>query len=174
MVHETQGKQNQETPQSLASQIPCHIKAAIAASIRASNSPTEDDEKGAFHEEGGQWIISGDGKMIAVPAKPGPANPAVKGGAHMDPTKAVNPSLKDNITGLGGTWHVHPSGTISEENGTVRNTHIFVQPPSDRDFKETRLGINIVIGASDKKVYFYNRSGLIGKPVKLKEFLKGC
>jgi hypothetical protein len=52
--------------------------------------------------------------------------------------------------------------------------YLFVQPPSDRDFKEARLGINIVIGASDKKVYFYNRSGQIGKPVKLKEFLKGC
>jgi hypothetical protein len=107
LIHEPQGKQNQETPQSLAAQIPCHIRAAIAASIKASNSPTADDKKGGFHEEGGQWIITSDGKTVPVPAKPGPANPAVKDGAHIAPGDAVNPGLKDNITDLGGTWHTH-------------------------------------------------------------------
>jgi len=32
--------------------------------------------------------------------------------------------------------------------------------------------INIVVGAGDKKVYFYNSSGVIGKPMKLKDFMR--
>ena len=92
----------------------------------------------------------------------------------MDPANAVNPSLKDNITGLGGTWHVHPSGTLTQEKGNIRTTKSFNQPPSGRDIKEAGTGINIVVGAGNKKVYFYNGSGLIGEPMKLKDFLKGC
>ncbi len=87
---------------------------------------------------------------------------------------AVNPSLKDNIIDLGGTWHVHPSGEITQEKGNLRTTKNFKQPPSDTDIKEAGSGINIVVGAREKKVYFYNSSGVIGEPIKLKDFLKGC
>lgn len=174
MIHEPQGKQNQQTPQDLAAQIPCNIKAAIAASIKASHSPTADDKKGGFHEEGGQWIITADGKIISVPAKPGPANPEMKGGVHIQPSDAVNPGLKDNMTELGGTWHVHPSGEITQEKGNVRTTRSFDQPPSEKDIKEAGSGINIVVAAREKKVYFYNGSGMLGEPMKLKDFLKGC
>jgi hypothetical protein len=174
LIHEPQGKQTQETPQSLAAQIPCHVKNAIAASIKASNSPTADDKKGGFHEEGGQWIVTADGKIVPVPAKPGPANPKIEGGAHVVPSDAVNPSLKDNAVDLGGTWHVHPSGTLTEEKGNARNTKNFNQPPSAKDIKEAGSGMNIVVGARDKMMYFYNNSGLIAKPMKLKDFLKGC
>ena len=170
LIHESQGKQDQGTPQDLAAQIPCHVKAAISASIKASNSPTADDGKGGFHEEGGQWIITAGGQIIAVPAKPGPANPKIDGGAHMDPSDAVNPHLKDSLTGLGGTWHVHPSGTLLDKNVEKH----FTQPPSERDKKEAGFGMNVVIAAREKKVYFYNKSGMIGQPIKLKDFLKGC
>ncbi len=50
----------------------------------------------------------------------------------------------------------------------------FGQPPSDKDIKQAGLGINIVIGARDKKAYFYDNSGVIEKSMKLKDFLKGC
>jgi hypothetical protein len=92
----------------------------------------------------------------------------------VDPADAVDPTLKDNARDLGGTWHVHPSGTLTEEKGNVRTTHEFNQPPSEKDIKQAGSGINIVIGARDKKVYFYTGSGVIGKPMKLKHFLKGC
>jgi hypothetical protein len=174
LIHEPRGKQDQQTPKSLAAQIPCGFKAAIAASIKASNSPTADDKTGGFHEEGGQWIITADGKTIALPAKSGPANPAMDGGLHVHPTDAVNPSLKDNIRALGGTWHVHPSGTITKEVGNVRTTKRFHQPPSSKDVQEAGSGINAVFGAAEKRVYFYDISGIIGEPIKLKDFLKGC
>jgi hypothetical protein len=50
--------------------------------------------------------------------------------------------------------------------------HYWAQPPSAADKAAALPGqINIVFGAGDKKVYFYNRSGVIGKPMKLKDFL---
>src|SRR5262249_39060894 len=103
-IREPQGKQaaqDQQTPQTLAAQIPCHVKAAITGSIKASNSPTADDKKGGFHEEGGQWIITADGKTIPLPAKPGPANPSIEGGAHVVPSDAVDPSPKGKRFQLG-------------------------------------------------------------------------
>ena len=174
LIHEAQGKQCEQTPQSLTAQIPCHIKAAIEASIKASNSPTDDDKKGGFHEEGGQWILTPDGKTFPLPAKAGPANPAIDGRPHMDPADAIDSSAKSGKFDLGGTWHVHPSGTRTEENGNKRVTHFFKQPPSETDIKAAGSGINIVIGAGNKRVYFYDSSGVIGRPMKLKNFLKGC
>jgi hypothetical protein len=50
----------------------------------------------------------------------------------------------------------------------------FVQPPSDKDKKEAGFGINLVVAAREKKVYFYNNSTVIGQPIKLKDFLKRC
>jgi hypothetical protein len=111
---------------------------------------------------------------VSVPAKPGAANPAIKDGARIAPSNAVNPTLKDDMIDLGGTWHVHPSGEITSGKGNVRRTEFFKQPPSAKDIEEAGAGINIVITSNDKEVYFYNGSGVIGKPIKLKDFLKGC
>jgi hypothetical protein len=173
LIHEPQGQQDQPIPQSLATQIPCHVKAAIADSIKASNSPTSDDKKGGFHEEGGQWVIV-EGKTVPLPAKPGRANLAIEGGADVSPSDAIDPGAKSGNFALGGTWHVHPQGTVTEQEGNVRTTKTFSQPPSAKDLKEAGAGINIVIGAGSKKVYFYDSSGVIGHPMKLKDFLKGC
>jgi hypothetical protein len=35
--------------------VPPQVKTAIADSVNASNSPTADDKKGGYHEEGGIW-----------------------------------------------------------------------------------------------------------------------
>jgi hypothetical protein len=86
----------------------------------------------------------------------------------MDTANAVDPSVKNNWQSLDGNYHVHPSGSITDGNG---QTKFFVQGPSAKDIKEATGGINIVVGAGDKKVYFYNSSGNIGKPMKLKDFM---
>jgi hypothetical protein len=64
---------------------------------------------------------------------------------------------------------VHPSGlreATSEAKGCI-----FVQPPSAADISLAFFPINIVIGASDKTVYFYDAKGVTSK-MKWKDFLK--
>ncbi len=34
--------------------------------------------------------------------------------------------------------------------------------------------MNLVVAAREKKVYFYDGSGVIGHPMNLKDFLRGC
>ena len=136
--------------------------------VNASNGKTADDTRGGFHEEGGQWGTTTSGAVSVAPAVPGPANLNVVGGAHMDPAKAVDPSVKNNWQSLDGTYHVHPSGSITDANG---QRLFFAQGPSGKDISVAGGGINIVVGAGDKKVYFYNGSGVIGKPMKLKDFM---
>jgi len=74
-----------------------------------------------------------------------------------------------------GTWHVHPSGTETASTGDFTiQINGFRQPPSqDVDMPRANSGmINIVVGARDQKVYFYNQSGVIGKPLSLNDFMK--
>jgi hypothetical protein len=92
----------------------------------------------------------------------------------VDPADAVDPTAKSGKFALGGTWHVHPVGTLLENRGNTQVEHGFAQPPSDTDIKQAGTGINIVLAAREKKVYFYDSSGVIGHPMKLKDFLKGC
>jgi len=160
-----QQAQNQETPESLKDEIPGQVRLALATLILDSDSPTADDKQGGFHEEYavagknefGDWTISKD-----------------KPGAHANPDTdhIAQPSyqprdkaLADAIVDPRVFAHVHPSGTTA--------THAWVQPPSkDADIPNAAQGkINIVFGARDKKVYFYNTSGVIGEPMKLKHFV---
>lgn len=115
------------------------------------------------------WGTDTSGNAVPVPAVPGKvADPRVEN-AHIDVTNSANPSLKNNLASIAGKWHVHPSGSITDANGT----HFFVQSPSGRngDLGNATFPINIVVGAGDKKVYFYNSNGVIGKPMKLKDFM---
>jgi hypothetical protein len=165
LIHEPQGKQNQETPQSLAAQIPCDVRAAIARALNDSNGPTADDKKGGFHEEYGVAGRDASGKWVISRDKPGPyANPDTTD--HVSPSgKAADRSVAYSIVDPRVAFHVHPGGT------TARGK-TWVQPPSDKDKAAAIPGtINIVFGARDKTVYFYNSSGVIGKPMKLKDFL---
>jgi hypothetical protein len=136
----------------------------MATAIDDSNAPTADDKKGGFHEELGvagtdashNWVVSRD--------KPGPyANPDVAD--HVSPSgKPADQSIANSIVDPRVFFHVHPAGRTA--------THFWKQPPSPKDTSAAVPGkINIVFGAGDKKVYFYNRSGVIGKPMKLKDFL---
>lgn len=143
-------------------EVPQVVKDAIVSSVNASNAPTADDKKGGFHEEGGIWGTNASGKVIVSPAKPGPYSSPNDKTAHIDPGNAVNPSLNNSLVSVGGTWHVHPRGGGGQS---------FVQPPSAVDMRNAVAPINIVVGAGNKRVYFYDSSGVI-RQMSLKQFMK--
>lgn len=154
--------------QSLAVRVPQSVKDAIRASVNASNSPTPDDKMGGFHEEGGMWVTTTDKKLAVLPAVPGPyAKP--NEGSHIDPELSVIPMPSDKIASFDGSWHVHPRGGVIEDRKTKHNgvitetkiTEVFVQQPSPRDIAAAAAPINIIVGAQDETVYFYNSSGVV-------------
>lgn len=180
----TRGQQSPltPTPQSLAAKIPVNVKRAMLDSIIASNSPTADDKQGGFHEEGGMWVTTADGQIVAETAIPGKyAKPGVP--AHLRANDPANPLPAERIAGVGGVWHVHPCGEIvtrrvlpEKDEGdrriitTIVTTTYFGQPPSDGDIAAVQLPVNIEIGARSQVVYFYDRSGVTGT-MPLEEFL---
>lgn len=149
-------------------EVPTEVKQAIAMSIKASNSPTADDKKGGFHEEGGMWGQASDGSLIIMVAKPGPASPTCNNGAHLAIGDSQDPSLAGKLVSISGEWHVHPRGVHDLGNGQEQ---VFAQPPSAVDIQEALAPVDIVIGARDNTVYFYNQSGVTSTK-KLKEFLR--
>jgi hypothetical protein len=131
-------------------------------SIKASNSPTADDKKGGYHEEGGIWGTNSAGEVVVSPAKPGPYSKPGDTNAHIDPGNAKDPNLNYQMVSVDGTWHVHPRGGSDKT---------FVQPPSGVDKQNAVAPINIVIGAENKRVYFYNSTGVV-REMSLKDFMK--
>jgi hypothetical protein len=157
-----------QTAQDLAAQVPPEVKNAIMNSVNASDAPSADDKTGGFHEEGGLWGTTANGSQVPVPALPGPASdPAVDSNAHIFTVNPANPALAGTVTEIQGQWHVHPSGSKTVDNKTFS----FNQSMSPGDKSNARFGINIVVGAGDRKVHFYNSSGLIGKAMNLKDFM---
>jgi RHS repeat-associated protein len=154
-----------------AAQIPANVKEEMQTSVNDSNSPDTkrggDDATGGYHEEGGDWVDD-KGRVAVVRWKPGKkADPGLEGGAQIVP----DPSVR--APGYEGNWHVHPRGTALDHHNNVRG---FGQPPSDGpgedlDRAKSLGGINIVIGARDKQVYFYNGVTVIGQ-ISLKNFMK--
>ena len=165
LLHEPQGKENQQTPQGLVGQIPAEVRTEMARAIHDSNTPTADDKKGGFHEEFGVAGLDASGKWVVSRDKSGPyANPDVAD--HVSPSgKPVDPNIAYSIVDPRVFFHVHPDGKTEK--------HKWNQPPSDIDKKAAIPGhINIVFSARENRVYFYDRSGIIGKPMKLKDFLR--
>jgi RHS repeat-associated protein len=155
------------------------VRQEIGTAVDRSNQPTTDDPKGGFHEDGGIWGTLASGQEKVINAQPGAySDPKVPGGsATVDPTNPANKSEVGVLAGVGGTFHVHPKGEITETSsssspgviigGTITTkTFNFVQPPSATDISNAqKLGTryNIVLGARDKKVYLYNGTGTIAK-----------
>jgi hypothetical protein len=177
-------KQAPEPPtvQSLLAKIPPNVKQAILDSLKASYRPTTDDKQGGFHEEGGIWVTTTNGDVVAEPARPGkyakPGDPA-----HMQVNQPASSLPAAPIAAVDGTWHVHPGGEIvdrrvlrTREEGdrkittVITTTTYYGQSPSEGDMTAAHLPINIVVGARSRLVYFYNRSGVIGA-MPLEEFL---
>ena len=149
--------------------VPTEVKQAMIASISASNMPAGGDTKGGFHEEGGMWGVTTDGKLVILASKSGPTSVKCGDGAHLLIGDFVQPELSANLATILGEWHVHPEGIREATTGAPGC--VFVQPPSAADIREAACPINIVIGASDKTVYFYGLTGTASK-TKLKEFLR--
>jgi hypothetical protein len=156
------GKRDQISRQSKLYQVPSAAKAAIMNALNASNSPTADDKKGGFHEESVKWGTDASGNVVVSPSVPGAyAPPGTNPNTNFTP---ANPATDQNLSTVDGFAHIHPKG------GDDRS---FVQGPSAAGLKFAgqSSAINLVVGAADKKVYFFNGDGVIGKPMKLKDFM---
>ncbi|PYT01395.1 MAG: hypothetical protein DMF63_00670 [Acidobacteria bacterium] len=158
------------------------------SAVNRSNSPTSDDLKGGFHEEGGS-VLGGE----AIPAERGAVADALTDDvATMDPTATADPNQQAAVSqavadgSLDTTYHVHPSGqqytpapltaTVETKVGTVTGPREFNQGPSpkDRAFASgvnTKLGYHIVVAARDKQVHFYNAGGAFAT-MPLSSFVK--
>lgn len=153
--------QLRKTPQTPTQKdVPCEVRKAMMASVAASN-------KTGIHEEGGLWGTSLSGNLLISPAVPGPPWQQGQTSVSIDVTNAANPSLLQQIGSFSGSWHVHPRG-----NSRVQ----FNQFPSNTDKSNQNLAylpINIVLGAGDRQVYFYNSSGVINQ-MGFGAFMDGC
>jgi RHS repeat-associated protein len=163
-VKSVQNGNTAQPPASAVLQPNADVKGAISDAVKSSNAPSGDDKKGGFHEEGGVFGTTTGGQQIAIPAKPGAYSPPGADKATIDPGNAKDPSKTSNLTSVDGSYHVHPSGSADGRS--------FVQPPSAAD-RAAALpnGTNIVVGAGDQKVYFYNGNGTVGT-MSLKDFNK--
>jgi hypothetical protein len=153
----------------IARRVPEKAMEAILASIRASSLPTANDLQGGFHEESGVGGETASGAWIDSFGKPGPYfNPAVDRVATMEEIPA-DQNLRDEIAHPEVFWHIHPAGVVRV--GTL--TYFWEQAPSDLDRVSAAPGaINIVVGALDHTVYFYNRRGPV-LTLSLEDFLRG-
>ena len=155
--------------QDVVKDIPAQVKRAIAASVKASDSPTTDDKQGGFHEEGGIWGRDVSGNVIAIPAKPGKYADPTTDGAEIDPTVPAHEGQNSKLVSLDGQWHVHPSGMKPTAEGGVAK---FRQDPNGNDEPNAaKFPVNIVVGAGSGQVYFYN-TGKITQQMSLKKFMK--
>jgi hypothetical protein len=123
---------------------------------------------------------------LAVPANAGPyTDPSGKTPATVDVYNSANPQLLSQTTNADRPlidYHIHPAGTIVNDSssksgggtyviGGTTQTAEFRQSPkySPTDIpnaaqpgRQTLLGYHIVVGAGDKKAYFYNGKGVLG------------
>jgi RHS repeat-associated protein len=154
-VKSVQNGKTSQPPSSAVLQPNADVKTAINDAVKASNAPSGDDKKGGFHEEGGVFGTTTGGQQVAISAKPGAYSPPGADKATIDVGNAKDPSKTSNLTSVDGSYHVHPGGSADGRS--------FVQPPSEAD-RAAALpnGTNIVVGAGDQKVYFYNGNGTVG------------
>jgi RHS repeat-associated protein len=154
-----------QSPQNLANQVPPAMKAAIVDALNASNAPTDDDKKGGFHEESVKSGKDAAGNVVVSPSVPGPyAQPGT------DPHtgfKAANSKTDEKLVTVDVFAHIHPKGDAD------RRFNQFASPKDIAGARDSPNAINLVVGAQDKKVYFFNASGPIGSPMKLKDFMRG-
>jgi RHS repeat-associated protein len=161
------------------------VRQAIGAAVERSNSPTSDDKKGGFHEEGITYGTNASGAEQIIVASPGAAsNPQTDSHASIALSNFANKADQGALVSVGGTAHVHPKGEITVTTGpaarpgvtviggTVTTTTFnFVQAPSARDIQNAIPGqTNVVAGARDKKAYIYDNTG-VRATMPLKHFL---
>jgi len=167
-------KTAQTEGQRLSALVPNEVKKAIQNSLNASNAPTADDKKGGFHEEGGQSVTTTSGAIEVHPAVPGAAYSPGASSVDINLSNLVKPIDSNTTASVDIKWHIHPAGetitTTKIKGGTRTDTFNFAQPPSERDKENAFHPINIVVGARDKTVYFYDQKGITGT-IPLSEFM---
>jgi RHS repeat-associated protein len=145
--------------------VDCEARKAIMAAVAASNSKNSSDKKGGLHEEGGIWGFDKNDTIIISPAKPGTTWTKGDTSIGINVLDPADNSKLDSIVYDLGKYHVHPKGRFFGP--------YFVQQPSTADLRNAHMGINIVAGAGNKQIYFYNSVGIINK-MSFKNFMKGC
>jgi RHS repeat-associated protein len=160
-------QQRRQTAQEIANQIPQAVKDAIQESLDASNAPSECacDFTGGFHEEAGLAGYDVNRNLVISPEKPGPAkNPDVESDRAHTSGVPVDQEVRNLIATPTVSWHIHPKGETQ--------THHFVQGPSPADHMGAiQNTINIVVGARDKTVYFYDSSNHVTH-MRLDQFMR--
>jgi uncharacterized protein RhaS with RHS repeats len=130
-------------------------RAAIGKSIQLAT---------ANNEIGGIIATTSDGSEKVVDAKPGaPADPSKDKEVAVDPWNAQDPSAWANVTGAVGSFHTHPSATVTSGNLSFS----FFQPPSQQDINVAKsnsavfTGNSYVLGMRSGTTYIYNGGGLV-------------
>jgi hypothetical protein len=145
----------------------------MAKAIDDSSRPTADDKEGGYHEEYGVAGLDASKNWIVSRDMPGPyGNPAVT--VDLAPSgKPVDESRALSIVDHRVAFHVHPNGKAFHLRPDGRiETRVWNQPPSENDKAAVVPGqTHILFAAGEKKVYFYDSSGVIGRPMSLKDFL---
>ena len=133
----------------------------------------------SFHEEGGYFGITSDGREFVVHAQPGgEADPSKDPHASIDVFKAADISTLPNDADptRTGTFHTHPDGTVQTITGGGANTiggrttttHSFSNEPSSRDISNAKYNVagitgnRYVLAQGNNTVYIYNGSGVVG------------
>jgi uncharacterized protein RhaS with RHS repeats len=141
-----------------------YTRSEIGKAVDRSNAPNEQvgDSEGGFHEEGGSYGVTSDGKELVVNASPGEANTEMKPGskASVNTMSPADPNSVPKDYKPVGTFHVHPKGT--------KDGRGFVQRPSATDLNNAKTrarggvtGNSFVLGARDNTVYIYNKTGQV-------------
>jgi hypothetical protein len=135
--------------------IPEEVKKAIIAALKDSDSPNSTDSTGGLHEEGAVWGPDASGNIIVVRTLPGPTWKPGDANAVVNYEKLAKPELLSKLVDLIGKFHIHPAGNSQTS---------FLQSPSMGDKSSNfLLSVNIVVGARDRQVYFYNSGGVTGQ-----------
>src|SRR6185437_5245957 len=150
--------------------IPMSVRENVGDSVADSDAPDADDKNGGFHEEGGLFGPDFDGATAVARSKPSPfSNPDTDSTATIQLAQIRDSDLAiaSTITATTGAWHVHPRG-VGPKTGRT-----FDQGPSRGDMQNLAgTKLNFVVGAADKKVYFYDGSRVL-RTMSLSKFLGG-
>lgn len=147
------------------------VRTEMGNAVDRSNLPSAaaGDATGGFHEEGGIYGLDASGTQVTNPAPPGQySDPSVQAQAEID----VWAGETGNIREVQGTYHVHPSGTVTSAVPGGTRTSSFSQPPSAPDLQNAidnsspnsdyhTTGNNYVLSAGSNTVHIYNQNGVI-------------
>jgi len=159
-----------------------NVRTEMGAAVDRSNSANTgrtdefkgDDNKGGFHEEGGIYGKDINGQPQAVPAKPGAKAELVEGGMARvgveNKASSSSPMIERE-----GSYHVHPSGSITPSANTVGGQSAsFSQSPTpviDYQVAGNYPGNSYVLGAGNNTVTIHNGSGDIAVIKNLRKFV---